>query len=176
MESCTWYKIQNNNKYWIIIKRTSNDAKTITHNIAQTDAHCLQAVTTLKDNPCSLQAPSCSTTTFSYWAWCYRYGICLWPLGVNCLSCIPSQLLGHPHSTYWGQRGGKNERGLTFWKHSSAIAKALVCNEHCFSQNCTLLCQLLWSKKTSIPVSPSTKLDSCFKYWDSSFKSIFALE
>lgn len=123
---------------------------------------CLQAVGTLKDNSCSLQpsmppAPSSSTTTFSYWAQRYKYGICLGPHGVIWFSCVLSTPWPSPLYLL-GTEGGKNDKGLKLRRQSSAIAKELVYYEHCFSQNSTLPYQLLWQKKTSIPVSPSTRI------------------
>ena len=29
------------------------------------------------------------------------YGISLWSVGVNCPSCVPSQLFGHPQPPHW---------------------------------------------------------------------------
>lgn len=54
----------------------------------------------------------------------------LWPVKVSCPIYEPSQLL----STSLLTEGPKHEKekALALCKHSSAIAKTLVCCEHCF--------------------------------------------
>lgn len=46
-----------------------------------------------------------------------RYGISLWPFGVKCSSCVPSQLLVNPQCTFCGEVGseGEKEKHPKYW-------------------------------------------------------------
>lgn len=50
-------------------------------------------------------------------------GITLWPLGISCPSCVPSQLLVHPLPTHW--QGGTKQK--TCPRHCSSTTRTLRC-------------------------------------------------
>lgn len=146
---------------------------------------CLQAVATLKDNPCSLQ-PSMPTAPFFLYHHFFLLNtvLQLWNMPLATWGNLAWLCSHSSHSTPWPsplyllqtEKGGKIRKAW-HWrstiqqqpKHwcviSTVSAKTPHVHTSCYDKR----------KPPSRPV-PVPELDTYFKYRHSSFKSIFALE